>query len=103
MVVGNREVQAFTRDLSARSVYFLVASSDTPDMGQDLEFVIEIPPAISFSELCRIQGKGRTVRVESASRNETGVVAEILSYEIVKNKQNNVVSNFAMRNEHHMY
>jgi PilZ domain len=81
--VGSREIWAFTRDISRRALYFRTAGeADRPPIGEFLEFVIKIPPSMSFSKPCYIKGRGRTIRVENLAGNESGVVVEILEYHI---------------------
>jgi hypothetical protein len=81
--LGTREIPALTRDLSNRGVYFYLAFSDRPQVGQDLDFVIELPPEVTLSNACRIRCHGRAVRTEDTSPHETGVAAEILDYSIL--------------------
>ena len=81
--VGNREIWAFTRDVSSSGVYFSVAEEDVgPPIGASLEFVIKIPPTIRYTKPCYIQGRARTVRIDTSDRDETGIAAEILEYAI---------------------
>lgn len=80
---GNREIWAFTREISTRAIYFrTVGEDDRPPVGEVLEFVIKIPTSMSFSKPCFIRGRGRTVRIDDLGADESGVVVEILEYEI---------------------
>jgi len=79
--IKNREIWAFTREISTRAVYFrTVGEEELPPIGEILDFVIKIPPSMSFSKPCFITGRGRTIRVDSLGGDESGVVAEILEY-----------------------
>ena len=81
--VGTREIAAFTRDISTRAVYFKTAGEEErPPIGELFDFIIKIPPAMRFSKPCFIKGRGRTVRVDNLGGNESGVVVEILEYDI---------------------
>jgi hypothetical protein len=82
VLVGNREIPAFTRDLSNRGVYFCLNLADGALVSPDFEFVVELPPEVTLSTCCRIHCKGRVVRKETTSWHETGIAAEILHYSI---------------------
>jgi len=84
VVVGEREIPAYTRDLSNRGVYFYLGSDDIALVDREFDFTLELPPEITLSTCCLIQCRGRTVRRETALRNLTGVAAEILNYSIVR-------------------
>jgi hypothetical protein len=84
MTIGNREIPAYTRDLTNRGVYFFLNSEDTALVDHDFDFTLELPPEITLSTCCLIQCRGRTVRKETSSRELTGIAAEILDYSIVK-------------------
>jgi hypothetical protein len=82
--VGTREIWAFTRDISRRAVYFRTAEEEKgrPPIGELLEFLIKIPPSMGFSKPCFIKGRGRAIRIDNLAGNESGVVVEILEYDI---------------------
>lgn len=81
--MGKQEIWAFTKDISTRSVYFRTAGEDDrPSIGDLLDFVIKIPPSMSYSMPCFIKGKGRTIRVDDLGGNEAGVVIEIIDLSI---------------------
>jgi len=80
----DREIPAFTQNMSNLGVYFCVGNSDSARIGQDIEFVIDLPPEITFSTGCRIRCRGRVVRTEKTSWDETGVAAEIVDYSIIR-------------------
>ena len=84
VLVGDREIPAYTRDLSNRGVYFYLAFADSAMIDRDFEFLIDMPPEITLSTRCRIRCRGRAVRKESALMSLTGVAAEILDYSILR-------------------
>jgi hypothetical protein len=84
LFIGDREIPAYTRDLSNRGVYFYLALADLPLAGQEFEFLVELPPEITLSTCCRIRCRGRAIREEKTSNNLTGIAAEILDYAILR-------------------
>lgn len=86
VVTGDREISAYTRDLSNRGVYFYLGLADSALIERDFEFLIEMPSEITLSSSCRIRCRGRLVRKETTSKNLTGagVAAEILDYSILR-------------------
>jgi len=84
VIAGEREIPAYTRDLSNHGVYFYLASDDSALIEQDFEFLVELPPEITLSTFCRIRCRGRALRKEKAKMSLTGVAAEILDYSILK-------------------
>ena len=81
--IGNREIWAFTRDMSTRAVYFMAAGDERkPQIGEVLEFHIKIPPSMSYYKPCFIKGRGRTIRLDDLSSDQSGFVVEIIEYEI---------------------
>jgi hypothetical protein len=84
VIVEDREISAYTRDLSNRGVYFYLGSDDIASIDLDFDFTLELPPEITLSTVCRIQCRGRAVRKETAAGHLTGVAAEILNYSILK-------------------
>jgi hypothetical protein len=87
---GSRDVVAFTRNLSNQGVYFCISSSDSPELGELFEFLIELPAEVTLSDSCRILCFGRAVRIQRFPWNETGVAAEILHYDIIGKQCSNV-------------
>ena len=85
-ILGDREIPAYTRDLSNRGVYFSLALPEEALVDRDFEFVVELPPEITLSTCCRIRCVGHAVRIESTARNLTGVAAEILTYSILNER-----------------
>jgi hypothetical protein len=84
VIAGDREIPAYTRDLSNRGVYFYMASDDGRLIEGDFEFWVELPPEITLSTFCQILCHGRTLRKEETQKSLTGVAAEILDYSILK-------------------
>jgi hypothetical protein len=84
VIVGDREIPAYTRDLSNRGVFFYLASDDGALIDHDFEFLVELPPEITLSTFCRIRCLGRALRKEKSKMSLTGVAAEILEYSILK-------------------
>jgi hypothetical protein len=84
VLAGDREIPAYTRDLSNRGVFFYLAAEDVGLIDQDFEFLVELPPEITLSTFCRIRCHGRTLRKEKSKMSLTGVAAEILDYSILK-------------------
>ena len=82
--IGSREILAFTKDISTRAVYLrMVGEPEMPSIGEPLDFLIKIPPSLSYPKLCFIKGRGRTIRIDDLGSDETGLAVEILEYDIV--------------------
>ena len=84
VIAGDREIPAYTRDLSNQGVYFYLAADDSRLIEHDFDFMVELPPEITLSTICRIRCHGRALRKEKTSMSLTGVAAEILDYSILK-------------------
>ncbi len=82
--IGDREIPAYTRDLSNRGAYFYLGLADSALIDHDIEFMVELPPEITLSTCCRIRCQGRLIRKEKASMNLTGIAVEILGYSILR-------------------
>lgn len=83
VTVGNREILAFTRDISTCAAYFRTAGDDhKPLVGERMEFLIKIPPSITDSSVWCIKGSGHIHRVDDLAGNETGVVVAFFDYRI---------------------
>lgn len=83
ITLGDREIAGFTRDLSNKGVYFYLGAGERPRLGEEFEFVVELPPEITLSNSCLIRCQGRVARTELTPRNEAGIAAEILEYRIL--------------------
>jgi PilZ domain len=84
VILGDRKIPAFTRDLSNQGVYFFVANADEALIDQEFEFLVELPPEITLSTWCQIRCTGCAVRREKAAGDLTGVAARILDYAVLK-------------------
>jgi hypothetical protein len=77
----SRELQAHTRDVSYRGLYFL---ADTPfEIGSEIEFVLSLPQKVSQDGDVDIRCRGQVVRVESTSNGAVGIAAKIERYEFM--------------------
>ena len=83
-LIGDREVPAYTRDLSNRGVFFYLYFTEDAQIDGDFEFMVDLPPEVTLSTICRIQCRGRVVRIEESATNFTGIAAEILEYSILR-------------------
>ena len=84
VLIGDREIPAYTRDLSNRGVYFYLDLIDGTLIDRDFEFMVDLPPEITLSTCCSIRCQGRLVRKENTLQNLTGIAAEILNYSILR-------------------
>lgn len=82
--IGEREIPAYTRDLSNRGVYFFLDLADGTLIDNEFEFMVDLPPEITLSTSCSIRCQGRLVRKENTPQDLTGVAAEILKYSILR-------------------
>ncbi len=79
--VGDKLIQAFTSDVSARGVLFY---TDAEWLGESqLEFDITFPPEITLSTSLRVRCRGRVVRLIPPSRLGAGIAAAIHNYEFL--------------------
>ena len=90
VILGDREIPAYTRDLSNRGAYFYLAMADSSLLDHDFEFVVELPPEITLSSCCFIRCHGRAGLREDAQNDMVGMAVEILDYSILREP---VVSN----------
>jgi len=82
-LIGNREIPAYTRDLSNRGVFFYLSLTENTQIDGDFAFMVDLPPEVTLSTCCRIRCRGRVVRMEESAMNCTGIAAEILEYSIL--------------------
>jgi PilZ domain-containing protein len=76
-----REVDASTRDVSYRGLYFL---ADTKfEIGSEIEFVIILPQQVTQSEDVNIRCLGEVVRIEPRENGRVGIAAKIARYEFM--------------------
>jgi hypothetical protein len=84
VTIGDREIPAYTRDLSDRGVYFYLGADDRGLIDDNINFMVDLPPEITMSTCCRIQCRGRVLRLEGSLMGLTGVAALILDYSIFR-------------------
>ena len=85
VILEDREIPTYTRDLSNRGVYFYLSAADSALIESNFQFLVELPPELAVSTGQMIRCKGRLVRKEMNSGNltETGLAAEILDYSLL--------------------
>jgi PilZ domain len=84
LFIGDREIPAYTRDLSNRGAYLYVALSDSTEIDSEFEFTVDLPPEVTFATCCQIRCRGQAVRTEDAAMSLTGMAVEILEYSIFR-------------------
>jgi hypothetical protein len=84
LFIGDREIPAYTRDLSNRGVYLYVSSTDSAQINREFEFTVELPPEVTLATSCQIRCRGQALRTEGAATSLTGMAVEILEYSIVR-------------------
>lgn len=78
---ANGESSSFTRDVSARGVFFYT-HADWLQPSAPISFSMILPAEITGSKAARVTCKGRVVRLEPRRHNgTTGVAATIESYD----------------------
>ena len=84
VILEDREIPTYTRDLSYRGVYFYLGAMDSTLIDGILQFRVELPPELVTFPGQTIRCKGRLVRQEMTSGNltETGLAVEILDYSL---------------------
>lgn len=73
------EMNANTRDVSYRGLYFLAETKF--DVGSEIEFVIILPQQVTQSRDVNIHCHGEIVRVEPTENGWAGIAARISRYE----------------------
>jgi hypothetical protein len=76
-----REMNAHTRDVSYRGLYFLADANFK--VGSEIEFVITLPQQVTRSGDVNIRCLGEVVRIEPAENGRVGIAARISRYEFV--------------------
>jgi PilZ domain len=76
-----RELDAHTRDVSYRGLYFLADANF--DVGSEIEFVITLPQQVTQSGDVNIRCLGEVVRIEPTENGRVGIAAKIARYEFV--------------------
>ena len=85
VILEDREIQTYTRDVSSRGVYFYLTVADSALIDSNLQFLVDFPAEVATSTECRIRCRGKLVRREKTSRSvtEMGIAAEILDYSLL--------------------
>ena len=82
---GDRTLQAFTSDVSARGVLFY---TDTEWTGESpVEFDITFPPEITLSTSLRVRCRGQIIRVIPPNAMGVGIAAAIHNYEFLNGSE----------------
>jgi len=76
-----RELDAHTRDLSYRGLYFLTDAKF--EIGSEIEFVITLPQQVTQAGDVNIRCLGEVVRIEPTENGRLGIAAKIARYEFV--------------------
>src|ERR1700704_4921491 len=76
-----RDLNAQTRDVSYRGLYFLADANFK--VGSEIEFVITLPQQVTRSGDVNIRCLGEVVRIEPAENGRAGIAARISRYEFV--------------------
>lgn len=75
------ELNAHTRDVSYRGLYFL---TEAPfEVGSEIDFVITLPQQVTQSSDVNIRCQGKIVRVEPTGNGLVGIAAIIARYEFM--------------------
>jgi PilZ domain len=82
---GDRSLQAFTSDVSARGVLFYTESTWVGD--PQLDFDITFPPEITLSTSLRVRCRGKVIRVMPPSAMGVGIAASIQNYEFLNTSE----------------
>ena len=76
-------VEAATKDISARGIYFSLSAGIA--LGSELECEVTLPPELCQGNTIQVRCRGRIVRVEHPDTHGTvNVAATIEDYEFVK-------------------
>jgi len=76
-----QELNARTRDVSYRGLYFLAEARF--DVGSEIDFVITLPQQVTQSGDVNIRCQGKIVRVEPTENGRAGIAAKIERYEFM--------------------
>ena len=75
------ELNAQTRDVSYRGLYFL--AEEGFEVGREIDFVITLPQQVTQSGDVHIRCQGKIVRVEPGENGRMGIAAKIARYEFM--------------------
>ena len=73
-------VDALTKDVSARGVFFYLDSEVRE--GSNIEFTLTLPPEITLTESIKVKCTGRVVRVDKTGK-DVGIAAAIEQYDFM--------------------
>jgi len=76
-----RELDAHTRDVSYRGLYFLTETNF--EVGSEIEFVITLPQQVNQPGDVNIRCLGEVVRIEPTENGRVGIAAKIARYEFM--------------------
>ncbi len=76
-----RELDAHTRDVSYRGLYFLTEANF--EVGSEIEFVITLPQQVNQPGDVNIRCLGEVVRIEPTENGRVGIAARIARYEFM--------------------
>jgi hypothetical protein len=76
-----QELNAHTRDVSYRGLYFLAEARF--EVGSEIDFVITLPQQVTQSGDVNIRCQGKIVRVEPTGNGQAGIAAIIARYEFM--------------------
>jgi hypothetical protein len=76
------ELEAHTRDVSYRGLYFHVDAKF--EIGNQIDFIITLPQQVTQSNDVNIHCQGEIVRVERSENGHTGIAARIERYEFLR-------------------
>ncbi|HEX9111371.1 MAG TPA: PilZ domain-containing protein [Terriglobales bacterium] len=77
---GGRTVHGFTRDLSARGIFFYAETALTDESVVELTFTM--PSEITLAESMRVRCRGHVLRVSASdAREKNGVAVQLDSYQ----------------------
>jgi len=81
MEAKGHELNAETRDVSYRGLYFL--AEEGFEVGSEIDFVITLPQQVTQSGDVHIRCQGKIVRVEPSENGRMGIAAKIARYEFM--------------------
>lgn len=80
LLTEGQNVSAFTRDISARGIFFYFPLAESVLIDGDLEFIIEFPPELTQCTSLKVHCTGKVVRKQNTEQDETGMAAQISKY-----------------------
>ncbi len=81
--VAEPSIEACTKDISSKGIYFVM--SQNPEPGSELEFEVRLPEEITGGKTIQLRCRGKIVRVDRReSEDQVGIAATIEQYEFIK-------------------